>query len=119
LAGSLVLRDERSGCGESFVQRRVPIKTSEYVRAKSGRFPAPGLTKRVLEEVDRFPISTPASLTQYISPEFLPADVASTLASLEKQGCLLLEPKDSGSGPRVFAYTLTEKGRKALEELSG
>lgn len=119
LAGSLVLRDERSGCGEFFVQRRVPIKTSEYVRSKSGRFPAPSLAKRVLEEVDRFPISTPASLTQYISPEFLPADVASTLASLEKQGCLLLEPKDSGSGPRVFAYTLTEKGRRVLEELGG
>jgi hypothetical protein len=116
LSGTYVLDDRRSGRGESFVPRRVQVKTGEYVSSKSGRYPAPVLIARLLEEIDRFPFSTPESIVQYIVPEFLPADVTACLAGLERQGCIIVEPKDSGSG-RVFSYTLTDKGRKLLQEL--
>ena len=116
LSGTFVLDDRRTGRSEPFVPRRVQVKTGEYVSGRSGRYPAPELTSRLLEEIDRFPFSTPESIVQYIAPEFLPADVTSNLASLERQGCIIVEPKDSGTG-RVFSYTLTDKGRKLLQEL--
>lgn len=119
LSGSFVLYDRRNERRLPFVPRKVTIKTSDYAQARAGKYPAPELTKLILEEIDRFPLSTPESISQYISPEFLPADIASALSGLEKQGCLLVEPKDSGSGLRVFAYTLSEKGRKLLEEMRG
>ena len=99
--------------------RRILTKTAAYAPARAGRYPAPDLTRLILEEVERFPLSTPESMVQFIAPEFLPADVSSTLTSLEKSGYLILEPKDSGSGPKVFSYTLTEKGRGLLKELRG
>jgi len=119
LSGSFVLHDRRSNRTKTFVPRRIPTKTAQYAPAGAGRFVTPELTKLILEEVGRFPLCTPESLVQYITPDFLPADVASAVSGLEKQGCLVLEPKESGSGPRVFAYTLSEKGRKLLEELRG
>ena len=117
LPGVFVLHDRRSDRRQPFVPRRIPTKTGEYAPARAGRYQSPDLTRMVLEEVERFPLSTPESVAEYITPEFLPADISSTLASLEKQGCLLLEPKDSGSGGRVFSYTLSDKGRRLLEEL--
>lgn len=117
LAGVFVLRDRRSDGRLSFVPRRVPARTGEYAPGRAGRYPSPELTRMLLEETGRFPLSTPESMVQYIAPEFLPADISATLASLERQGCLLVEPKDSGSGDRVFSYTLTDKGKKLLEEL--
>lgn len=117
LSGSFVLHDRRSERKQSFVPRRIPTKTADYAPARAGRHQAPELTMLILEEADRYPLSTPESMVQYIGPEFLPADVSATLARLEKQGCLIVEPKDSGSGPKVFSYTLSEKGRRLLEEL--
>jgi hypothetical protein len=117
LSGSFVLHDRRSELTQSFVPRRIPVKTSSYAPAKSGVYQNPELTRLILEDVDRFPLSTPQSIAQFIAPEFLPADVSSALSGLERQGCLILEPKDSGSGPKVFAYTLSERGRRLLEEL--
>ena len=119
LPGTFVMHDGRTERNQTFVQRRIPVKTAEYAPGKSGRYPGPDLAARILEEVDRYPLTTPESLVQYIAPEFLPADAAASLASLERQGCLVLEPKESGSGPRVFCYTLTEKGKTLLEELRG
>ena len=116
LPGTFVIDDRRSGTSDQFVPRRVVVKTADYVPGRSGRYPAPELTVRLLEEIDRFPLSTPESIVQYVAPEFLPADIAATLGSLEKQGCVVLEPKDSLSG-KVFSYTLTERGRKLLQEL--
>ena len=116
LPGTFVLDDRRSGRSEEFVPRRVMVKTADYVPGRSGRYPAPELTARLLEEIDRFPFSTPESIVQYIAPEFLPADITGTLVRLEKQGGVIVEPKDSGSG-KVFAYTLTGRGRKLLQEL--
>jgi len=119
LSGSFMLHDRRNERRESFVPRRIPTKTADYVPARAGKYPSPDLTRLILEEVERFPLSTPESMVQFIAPEFLPADVSVALASLEKNGCLILEPKDSGSGPRVFSFTLTEKGRGLLKELRG
>lgn len=116
LQGTYVLDDRRSGRSEPFVPRRVQVKTADYIPARSGQYPSPALTCRLLEVVDGFPFSTPESVVQYVAPEFLPADAAAALAGLERQGCIIVEPKDSGSG-RVFAYTLTEKGRALLKEL--
>ncbi len=119
LSGSFVLQDGRKECTESFVPRRVPLKTAEYAPARGGRFPTPELARIVLEEVERYPMSTPESVVQYVAPEYLPADISATTTSLERQGCLILEPKDPGSGPKVFSYTITEKGRALLKELRG
>lgn len=116
LPGTFVLDDLRDGRSEPFVPRRVMAKAADYVAGRPGRYPAPELAARLLEEIDRFQFSTPESIVQYVAPEFLPADVTTTLASLEKQACIIVEPKDSGSG-RVFSYTLTDKGRKLLKEL--
>jgi len=90
---------------------------AEYVQAKSGKFSSPALTLAVLELVERFPLSTQESAVQYLQPDFLPADVNAELTNLQKRECILLEPKDPGSGPKVFAFTLAENGRKLLEEL--
>ncbi|HEV2226507.1 MAG TPA: hypothetical protein VGR56_06860, partial [Nitrososphaerales archaeon] len=81
------------------------------------KLPTPDLTKMILEEVDRYALSTPESIVQYIAPEFLTSDVVAALSGLENQGFLILEPKESGSGPEVFCYTLAEKGRRLLQEL--
>jgi hypothetical protein len=119
LSGSMVLHDVRSERRETFIPRRIPSKTGDYAPAGAGKYISPELTRLVLDDVDRFPLSTPESVVQYISPEFLAADVSAVLASLERQGCLILEPKNTGSGPKVFCYTLTEKGRGLLKELRG
>jgi len=117
LSGQYVLDDKRSQVRKVFVPRLVLAKTSSYAPSRPAKYPTPGLTKLILEEVGRFPLSTPQSILQFVSPEHHQADVQAALASLEKQGCLILEPKDSGTGPKIFAYTLTEKGRGLLEEL--
>ena len=117
LAGSFVLHDRRCELTRTFVPRRVASKTSEYFSARPGRYPDPELTRLILEEIDRYPLSTPESIVQYIAPEFLPGDVSAAVSSLEKRGCLITEPKDSGSGGKVFSYTLSDKGRNLLEEL--
>ncbi len=119
LSGSYVLQDKRTERIQSFVPRRIPSKTADYAAARAGKYPNPELTRLVLEEIDRYPLSTPESVVQFIVPEYLSGDVSAAIAGLEKQGCLILEPKDSGSGPKVFSYTLTERGRNLLKELRG
>jgi len=117
LSGTYVLHDRRTERREFFVPRRIPVRTAEYVPTKSGRFASPTLTLAILELVERFPLATRESVVQYLTPEFLAADVNSELTNLERRECIILEPKDSGSGPRVFAFTVAETGRKLLEEL--
>ena len=116
LLGTFVLDDLRSGLRETFVPRRVQVKTSDFVPGQVRGDPSPELTASLLEEIDRFPFSTPESVVQYMSAEFLPGDVSATLGSLEKEGRIIIEPKDSGS-ERVFSYTLTDSGRRLLQEL--
>jgi hypothetical protein len=117
LPGSFVLHDRRSARVRTFVPRRIPTKTAAYVSARGAKYTTPELTKLILEEVGRFPLCTPESVVQYLAPEFLPSDISAALAALQNQGHLILEPKESGSGPRVFAFTLSEKGRNFLQEL--
>jgi len=118
LAGSFVLHDRRSELVQSFVPRRVLSKTAEYAPSRGGKFADPALAKAFLATVEGFPLSTPESVVHYIAPDFLPADVSAALASLERQGCLIMEPKESVAGPKVFAFTLSEKGRGLLKELN-
>jgi len=117
LSGSFVLHDRRNAQVRTFVPRRVPTKTAAYVSARGAKFTTPELTKLILEEVGRFPLCTPESVVQYLAPEFLPSDITAALVVLQNQGHLILEPKESGPGPRVFAFTLSEKGRNFLQEL--
>ncbi|HEV2137563.1 MAG TPA: PadR family transcriptional regulator [Nitrososphaerales archaeon] len=117
LSSTFVVHDKRNNSRENFVPRRVVVKTADYAPAGASKLPTPDLTKMVLEEVDRYTLSTPESIVQYIAPEFLSSDVVAALAGLENQGFLILEPKESGSGPEVFCYTLTDKGRRLLKEL--
>lgn len=119
LPGGFVLQDSRTGRAVPFIPRLVQSKTSDYASARPSRYPSPELTRLALDAVDRFPLATPESVVRYIAPEFLPSDISSVLSGLESRGCIILEPKDSAPGPRVFAYTLTEKGRSLLEELRG
>ena len=117
LSSTFVVHDRRNDRRVNFIPRRVVVKTADYAPAGASKLPTPDLTKMILEEVDRFPLSTPESMVQYIASEFLPSDVSSALTGLENQGFLILEPKESGSGPKVFCYTLAEKGRRLLQEL--
>jgi len=117
LSSTFLLHDLRNQRKESFVPRRVPTKTAEYAPARASKYPTPELTRQILDEVERFSLCTPESVVQYLSSEFLPADVRVALTSLQDQGCLILEPKDSDSGSKVFAFTLCEKGRSLLQEL--
>lgn len=117
LSGTYVLQDGRTDRRERFVPRRIAAKTADYVPSKAARFASPTLTLTILETVEKFPLSTRESLVQYLAPEFLASDAGPELTNLQSQGHLILEPKDSGVGPRVFAFTLSEKGRKLLEEL--
>ena len=119
LTGTFVLRDRRSDRNQSFVPRRIFAKTADYAQSKAGRYPSPELAMAVLDVVERFSFSTPESIAQYVAPDFLPADVSVTLSSLQKEGCVVLEPKDSGSCSKVFAFTLSERGRGLLKELRG
>ena len=119
LSGAFVIHDTRSGLDLVFVPRRVPAKAAGSFPSRPTYFPSSGLTRLILEEVDHFPLSTPDSILEFLAPDFLPADIRSALSSLERQGTLVLEPKDSGSGPRIFCYALTATGRRALEELKG
>jgi hypothetical protein len=117
LSGTFVVHDKRNDRRQTFVPRRILVKTADYAPAGARKLPTPDLTRMILEEVDRYPLSTPESIVQFISAEFLPSDISSALNGLENKGFLILEPKESGSGPEVFCYTLGEKGRRLLQEL--
>jgi hypothetical protein len=117
LSGTFVLQDGRRGSSTPFVPRLVQTKTADHVTSMAGTRINIDLTRRILEVVEGFPLSTPESIVNYVAPEFLPADASSALAGLERDRAVILEPKDSGSGPRVFAYTLTDRGRGILKEL--
>lgn len=117
LSGTYVLHDRRTDRREIFVPRRVSAKTGEYASSRPARFASPTLTLTILETVEKFPLSTRESVVHYLSPEFLPSDVNSELTNLQNRECIILEPKESGAGPKVFAYTLSEKGGKLQEEL--
>lgn len=119
LSGTLVLEDARSRLRKPFVPRRIDSKTCRLAPAKTASSASPRLTSMILEAVDSFPLSTRESLVQYLSPQFLQSDVDSEIAALLSQDLLATVLKDPGSGPMVFSYSLSDKGRKLLSELTG
>ncbi|HZW85674.1 MAG TPA: hypothetical protein VFE91_07235, partial [Nitrososphaerales archaeon] len=117
IRGTVLLDDLRSGERSWFFPRRIGHKTGEYSQAKPSSYVNPEVTREVLEHAEAFPLSTPESIVQFLTGEFLPADIRAAQATLLARKCLILEPKDTGSGPKVFCLTLTEDGRKLLQEL--
>ncbi|MBI3859024.1 MAG: hypothetical protein HY296_02115 [Thaumarchaeota archaeon] len=117
LSNSFVMESDRTGSKTVFVPRWIPEGSPLSPEPVPHGTSNPQLVRMILEEVDRFPLTTRESLVQYLSPEFLPADVNVELDDLYTDGLLILEPKDSGTGPSVFAYTVTEAGRRRLEAL--
>lgn len=117
LPGTYLLDDRRTARRESFVPRRVLTKSGDYAMAKASRFPAPTLSAAILEHVERYPLCTPESVVSYLSNEFLAADISAALSSLQGQSALISEPKESGSGNKIFSLTITEEGRNLLREL--
>ncbi len=118
LSGTLVLDDARSRLRKPFVPRRIESKTSRLATAKGASKASPRLTAMILEAVDSFPLSTRESLVQYLSPQFLQSDVDSEIAAMRSQDLLSTVLRDTGSGPMVFSYSLSDRGRKLLSELA-
>ena len=75
------------------------------------------LRRMIMEEVGRYPLSTPESICQFLTPEFLASDVRAEIESLAAADALKVEPKPSPTGVRIFAFTLTETGTRLLAEL--
>jgi hypothetical protein len=119
LSSSYVLCDDRSGATTMFVPRFVRPKGAAAPLSQSALAdrPNPELTKTVLEEIGRFDCASRQSVVSYLTPQFLAADVGGELDRLHSEGHLILEPKQDGSGPKILAYTVTESGRRLLEEL--
>ena len=120
LSSSFVACDYRSGTSLGFVPRFVRPKKSVVLTPRLGKKTGsnPELTKTILEEVSRFESANRQSVVSYLAPLFLAADVGAELDRLHSEGYLTLEVKSVGSGPRIFAYTVTESGRRLLEGLT-
>ncbi len=117
LACSYTICDDRSGASLGFVPRFVKPKRGLSAFPHSAQAPNPELTKTILEEIGRFESANRQSVVSYLSPLFLAADIGAELDRLHSMGHLILEPKQVGSGPKVFSYTVTESGRRLLEGL--
>jgi hypothetical protein len=119
LSSSYVLCDDRSGISTMFVPRFVRSKGIATPLSSSGLVDRsnPEIAKTILEEIGRFDCASRQSVVSYLTPLFLAADVAGELDRLHSEGHLILEPKQDGSGPKILAYTVTESGRRLLEEL--
>jgi hypothetical protein len=119
LASTFTVCDDRSGTTAGFVPRFIRPK-----RATAPPMPgptsnaSPDLTRTILEEISRFDSANRQSVVSYLSPQFLAGDVGAEVDRLHSGGYLVLEAKDEGSGPRILAYTVTESGRRLLQELS-
>ncbi|HKT21764.1 MAG TPA: hypothetical protein VJR06_03965, partial [Nitrososphaerales archaeon] len=71
----------------------------------------------ILEEISGFESANRQSIVSYLSPQFLAADIGAEIDRLHSEGFLVLEPKDNGGGPRILSYTVTEPGRRLMQEL--
>jgi hypothetical protein len=116
---SYTVCDDRVGTSFGFVPRFVkPKRQVGGVPPVRTNGPPPALTRTILEEISRFDSANRQSLVSYLAPQFLASDVESEIDRLHSQGFLVLEPKDSGGGPRVLSFTVTESGRRLMQELS-
>ncbi len=117
LPNSFVILDRRSGTFNAFVPRMVPARLAGPGLLRIQKFASPALTKAILEEVERFPNATKESMVSFLSAEYLVGDIEEEVVRLHDQRYLIIEPKETGVGPELFAFTLTEAGRKRLQEL--
>jgi hypothetical protein len=116
---SYVVCDDRSGSSLGFVPRFIrPKRAVGPLSPGSARRAPPELTRTILEEISRFGSANRQSMVAYLSPQFLPADVADEIDRLHSAGYLVLEPKECGPGPKILAYTITEPGMRLLQGLS-
>ena len=120
LACSYTVCDDRSDETRGFVPR--VIRSGALAGAPRLDLPkraSAALTKTILDEISRYESANRQSVVSYLSAQFLPGDVATEIDRLHSEGYLVLEPKDSGGGPRILSYTVTETGRRLLQGLSG
>jgi len=89
----------------------MPLKASSLLE--------PSIAKEILRTAGKFPLSTRESLINFLNGEFLSSDLEEGIDRLQEAGYLILEPKASGSGTKIFAFTLTREGMKFLSELNG
>ena len=119
LACSYTICDDRSGTSMGFVPRFVrPRRRATDTRLPPPNRANPELTRTILEEITRFDSANRQSVVSYLSPQFLAADVGAEVDRLHSKGFLTLEPKQDGNGPKILAYTVTESGRRLLQELN-
>ena len=116
---SYTISDDRSGVSIGFVPRFVRAKrsTSGPLLRHAGRA-NPELTRTILEEISRYDFANRQSVVSYLVPAFLAVDIGAEIDKLHSEGHLILEPKQTGSGPRILAYTVTESGKRLLQELA-
>ena len=116
---SYTVCDDRSGQALAFVPRFLrPGPAAGSTPPSPPKRPSPELTRVILDEVSRYDSANRQSIVSYLSPLYLAADVAGEIDRLHSEGYLVLEPKDSGGGPKIFSYTVTEAGRRLLQGLS-
>jgi hypothetical protein len=119
LACSYTICDDRTGVSIGFVPRFVrPRRQAADVQSRPPERASPELTRTILEEISKFDSANRQSVVSYLSPQFLAADIGAEIDRLHSRGCLVLEPKQEGSGPKILAYTVTELGRRLLQGLS-
>jgi len=119
-AYSYTICDDRSGTSIGFVPRFIRTKrsTAGPLLLRHSSKASPELTRTILEEISRYDMANRQSVVSYLTPTFLAVDVGAEVDRLHSEGYLILEPKQDGSGPRVLAYTVTESGRRLLQELA-
>lgn len=118
LACSYTVCDDRSGTSVGFVPRFIrPRRPAATLPPGPLRRSSPELTKTILEEISGFESANRQSIVSYLSPQFLAADIGAEIDRLHSEGFLVLEPKDNGGGPRILSYTVTEPGRRLMQEL--
>jgi hypothetical protein len=120
LANSYTICDDRSGASLGFVPRYItPKRSTMRLSLPTGLGRAnPQLTRTILEEIIRYDLANRQSVVSYLAATFLAVDVGSEIDRLHSEGYLILEPKQDGSGPRILAFTVTQSGRRLLEELA-
>lgn len=117
LPSSFVIDDGRLGTSVEFVPRRVEFRKSIPSTPSTTASPNTDLARLILEEIDRFDTPTRESVVAYLSAEHLRVDIESELDRLYAKGDITLETKEEGSDPAIFAYTLTDSGKRLLKEL--
>lgn len=117
LPSSFFLHEQGMGAGAEFVPRHVPFRASKPATPAPTRGLNRDLARLILEEIERFDTATRESIVAFLSTEHLRLDIEGELDKLYASGYLIQEMKEEGPGPQIFAYTVTDAGKKLLREL--